>query len=174
MFLETERLILRRFREEDFDDFCDFAMDDEMSRMMGRDLLHTRADARLIFTRLKNREKRGYVLELKSTGRVIGSLTVTQVPRFDETVRRLEGSEGRALSFAISRHYRRQGLMEEAVRAVIAALFDEGMDYIQCGCFDFNTASKALQEKLGFEYLTTEKIDLAGKRHTAIQRILWK
>ena len=174
MFLETDRLILRRFREEDFDDFCDFAMDDDMSRMMGRDLLHTRADARLIFTRLKNREKRGYALELKSTGRVIGSLTVTQVPRFDETVRRLEGSEGRTLSFAISRHYRRQGLMEEAVRAVIAALFAEGMDYIQCGCFDFNTPSKALQEKLGFEYLTTEKIDLAGKRHTAIQRILWK
>ena len=174
MFLETERLVLRRFREEDFDDFCDFAIDDDMSRMMGRDLLHTRADARLIFTRLKNREKRGYALELKSTGRVIGSLTVTQVPRFDETVRRLEGSEGRTLSFAISRHYRRQGLMEEAVRAVIAALFAEGMDYIQCGCFDFNTPSKALQEKLGFEYLTTEKIDLAGKRHTAIQRILWK
>ena len=174
MFLETERLILRRFREEDFDDFCDFAMDDDMSRMMGRDRLHTRADARLMFTWLKSRAERGYALELKSTGRVIGNLTVTRVPRFDDSVRRLEGSEGRALSFAISRHYRRQGLMEEAVRAVIDALFDEGMDYIQCGCFDFNVPSKALQEKLGFRYLTTEKIDMAGKRYTAIQRILWK
>ena len=174
MFLETERIILRRFREEDFDDFCDFAMDDEMSRMMGRDMIQTRADARLAFTWLKSRLERGYALELKSTGRVIGSLTVSQVPRFDEVVRRLENYTGRSLSFAISRHFRRQGLMEEAVRATIAALFEEGMDYIQCGCFDFNTASKALQEKLGFQYLTTEKIDLAGKRHTAIQRILWK
>ena len=174
MFLETERLILRKFREEDFDDFCDFAMDDEMSRMMGRDRISTRADARLAFMWLKNRAERGYALELKSTGRVIGSLRVSQVPRFDEAVRRLEGREGRSLSFAISRHFRRQGLMEEAVRAAIAALFDEGMDYIQCGCFDFNTASRALQEKLGFQYLTTEKIDLGGKRCTAIQRILWK
>ena len=174
MFLETERLILRRFREEDFDDFCDFAMDDEMSRMMGRDRIQTRADARLAFTWLKNREERGYALELKSTGRVIGNLTVSQVPRFDEAVRRLEGFEGRSLSFAISRHFRRQGLMEEAVRAAIAALYGEGMDYIQCGCFDFNTASKALQEKLGFEYLATEKIDMGGKRYTAIQRIRWK
>ena len=49
MFLETERLILRKFREEDFDDFCDYAMDDEMSRMMGRDRISTRADARLAF-----------------------------------------------------------------------------------------------------------------------------
>ena len=174
MFLETQRLILRRFREEDFDDFCDFAMDDDMSRMMGRDLIHTRADARLTFTWLKSRMERGYALELKSTGRVIGSLTVSQVPRFHEVLRRLEGFEGRALSFAISRHFRRQGLMEEAVRATIAALFAEGMDYIQCGSFDFNTASKALQEKLGFEYLTTEKLDMGGKRYTAIQRILWK
>lgn len=174
MFLETERLILRKFREEDFDDFCDYAMDDEMSRMMGRDRISTRADARLAFMWLKNRAERGYALELKSTGRVIGSLRVCQVPRFDEVVRHLEGYEGRSLSFAISRHFRRQGLMEEAVRATIAALFDEGMDYIQCGCFDLNTASRALQEKLGFQYLTTEKIDLGGKRCTAIQRILWK
>ena len=174
MFLETERLILRKFREEDFDDFCDYTMDDEMSRMMGRDRISTRADARLAFMWLKNRVERGYALELKSTGRVIGSLRVCQVPRFDEAVRRLGGWEGRSLSFAISRHFRRQGLMEEAVRAAIAALFEEGMDYIQCGCFDFNTASRALQEKLGFQYLTTERIDLGGKRCTAIQRILWK
>ena len=174
MFLETERLILRRFREEDFDDFCDFAMDDEMSRMMGRDRIQTRADARLAFTWLKSRAERGYALELKSTGRVIGNLTVAQVPRFDEVVRHLENYKGRSLSFTISRHFRRQGLMEEAVRAAIAALFEEGMDYIQCGCFDFNTASKALQEKLGFQYLTTEKIDMGGERYTAIQRILWK
>ena len=174
MFLETERLILRKFREEDFDDFCDYAMDDEMSRMMGRDRISTRADARLAFMWLKNRAERGYALELRSIGRVIGSLRVCQVPRFDEAVRRLEGREGRSLSFAISRHFRRQGLMEEAVRATIAALFEEGMDYIQCGCFDFNTASKALQEKLSFQYLTTEKIDLGGERYTAIQRILWK
>ena len=174
MFLETERLILRRFREEDFDDFCDFAMDDCLSRMMGRDRIQTRAEARLFFTWMKSRVERGYALELKSTGRVIGNLTVSQVPRFDEAVRKLEGFKGRSLSFAISRHFRRQGLMEEAVRATIAALFEEGMDYIQCGCFDFNTASKALQEKLGFQYLTTEKIDMDGERYTAIQRILWK
>ena len=174
MFLETERLILRKFRDDDFDDFCDFAMDDDMSRMMGRDLLHTRADARLTFMRLKNREKRGYALVLKATGRVIGSLTVTQVPRFEAALHKLEGFAGRSLSFSISRHHRRQGLMEEAVRAVIAALFDEGMDYIACGSFDFNIASAALQKKLGFRYLTTERFDMNGEMFTAIERILWK
>ena len=174
MFLETERLIIRKFWDEDFDDFCDFAMDDDMSRMMGRDLLHTRADARLTFTWLKNREKRGYALVLKDTGRVIGNLTVTQVPRFEEVLRKLDGFEGRSLSFSISRHHRRRGLMEEAVRATIDALFDEGLDYIECGSFDFNTASAALQKKLGFQYLTTERFDMNGEMFTAVERILWK
>ena len=142
--------------------------------MMGRAMLHTRADARLTFTWLKNREERGYALVLKDTGRVIGNLTVTQVPRFEEVLHRLEGRQGRSLSFSISRHHRRQGLMEEAVRAVIDALFAEGMDYVQCGSYDFNTASAALQKKLGFEYLTTERFDQDGERFTAIERILWK
>ena len=174
MFVETKRLILRRLREEDFDDFCDFAMDDEMSRMMGRDLLHTREDVWRIFRWLRDRERRGYALVLRETGRVIGNLTVTQVPRFDAVLNQLAGKQGRAMSFAISRHYRRQGLMEEAVRAAIRALFAEGMDYVQCGSFDFNTASAALQKKLGFEYLTTERVELDGENCTAIWRILWK
>ena len=174
MFLETERLILRKFRDDDFDDFCDFAMDDEMSRMMGRDRLRSRADARLAFLRLKSRQERGYALELKSIGRVIGNLTVSQVPRFEHVDRHLERYRGRSLSFSISRHFRRQGLMEEAVRAVIDALFAEGMDYIQCGSFDFNTASRDLQKKLGFEYLTTERLEMDGEVYTAIERILWK
>ena len=174
MFLETERLILRKFRDDDFNDFCDFAMDDEMSRMMGRDRLRNRADARLTFLWLKNRQERGYALELKSIGRVIGNLTVTQVPRFTHVDRYLEEYRGRSLSFSISRHFRRQGLMEEAVRAVIDALFAEGMDYIQCGSFEFNTASRNLQKKLGFQYLTTEHLEMDGEVYTAIERILWK
>lgn len=35
MFTETERLVLRKFHEGDFNDFCGYAMDDEMCRMMG-------------------------------------------------------------------------------------------------------------------------------------------
>ena len=174
MFLETRRLILRRFREADFEDFCAFAMEADMSRMMGRESLATREEAWRAFRQTRDRSLRGYALVLKETGRVIGNLTVTQPPRCAAAAGHLAGRQGRALSFAISRHYRRQGLMEEAVRAVIRALLSEGMDYIQCGSFDFNTASAALQKKLGFEYLTTERMDLEGETCTAIWRILWR
>ena len=47
MFVETGRLILRKFREEDFADFCAYAMDEEMCRMMGNDLMDTEEAARV-------------------------------------------------------------------------------------------------------------------------------
>ena len=39
-FVETSRLLLRRLEEADFPAYAAYAVDDEMSRMMGRALLH--------------------------------------------------------------------------------------------------------------------------------------
>ncbi|MBQ4051276.1 MAG: GNAT family N-acetyltransferase [Oscillospiraceae bacterium] len=174
MFLETERLCLRKICEADFDAFCSYAMDDEMSRMMGNVLHHTREDARLTFDWLKDKEERCYVLILKETGTVIGHLTVCKVPAELTELDALREKEGRSMSFCISRHHRRRGLMEEAVRAVIARLFDEGMDYVQCGYLSFNDASSALQKKLGFVYLTTQCFEEDGEEIIAVENILWK
>ena len=175
MFLETERLILRKFREEDFADFCAYAMDEEMTRMIGRDPTDTVENTRVSFDWLKDREERSYALVLKETGRVIGDLTVTAVPEDLAGLEPLRGKQGRSLSFSISRQYRRQGLMTEAVRAVIRRLFEEeGMDYIQCGCFDFNTVSARFQEKLGFVHLTTMELEFKGEHRTSVEQVLWK
>ena len=169
MFLETERLILRKFREEDFADFCAYAMDLEMCRMMGNDPMDTEEAARVTFDWLKDREERGYVLVLKETGRVIGNLNITAVPEEVAALEPLSGKRGRSMSFCISRQYRRRGLISEALRAVIAHLFDEeGMDYVHCGHFDFNTVSAKLQEKLGFDHLTTMELDFKGEKVVSV------
>ena len=174
MFLETERLMLRKIEEADFDAFCGYAMDDEMSRMMGNALHHTREDARLTFAWLKDKEERCYVLILKETGAVIGHLTVCKVQSELMKLDALCGKKGCSMSFCISRFYRRRGLMEEAVRAVIARLFEESMDFVQCGYFSFNEASARLQEKLGFVYLTTQQFEEDGETIVAVENILWK
>ena len=174
MFLETERLGLRKICDDDVDAFCGYAMDDEMSRMMGNALHHTKEDARLTFNWLKDREERCYVLILKETGRAIGHLTVCKVQGELMKLDALSGKKGCSMSFCISRHCRRQGLMEEAVRAVISRLFEEGMDFIQCGYLSFNDASARLQEKLGFAYLTTQSFEEDGETIAAVENILWK
>lgn len=174
MFLETGRLILRKFREEDFEDFYEYAANREMSRMMGDDLIGREA-ARASFDWLKDKEERGYAIVRKEDGRVIGNLNVCAVP--EELVCRpeLAGRRGASLSFALSRQCRRRGLMEEALRAVIGELFQtEGLDYIQCGYFDFNRPSARLQEKLGFTRLTTGTIQRDGETIHTVENILWR
>ena len=175
MFLETERLVLRKFREEDFGDFCAYAMDAEMCRMMGNDLMDTEEAARVTFDWLKDKEERSYCLVLKETGHLVGNLNITPLPDHLLKLPALAGKQGRSLSFCVSRQYRRQGLMSEAVRAVIAHLFDEeGMDYVQCGYFDFNTVSAKLQEKLGFVHLITMELDFKGEKIVTVENVLWK
>lgn len=174
MFLETQRLVLRKWEEADFAAFYSWAADSEMCRMLGRPEITDEQSARRIFDWLKDREPRGYAILLKETGLCIGNLTVTRPSPF--VVMRSEAREksGCALSFAISREYRRRGLMEEAVRAVIAQLFKEGCEYINCGHFDFNLPSAALQRKLGFSHLATETVREGETELVCIENILWK
>ena len=173
MFLSTERLLLRKWEERDFPDFCAYAMGEEMSRMMG-DILYTEEDTRASFDWLKDKEERGYALVLKGTGRVIGNLTIDSVQERLANLPELRGKRGVGMSFAISRQYRRQGLMSEAVKAVAAELFDrEGFEYIQCGCFSFNTASAKLQEKLGFTHLVTLP-EPDNPETITVENVLWR
>lgn len=171
MFLEAERLILRKFREEDFEDYYGYAADREMCRMMGQYDLTDREEARACFDWLKDKEERSYAIVRKEDGRVIGNLNVCAVPEELAGWPELTGRRGASLSFALSRQYQRRGLMEEALRAVIGELFQaEGLDYIHCGYFDFNLPSQKLQEKLGFVQLTTGTF----KDICTIENILWR
>lgn len=174
-FLQTERLLLRRFREEDFAGFCAYAADAEMSRMMGREDLTDPAAARQNFDWLLHHEPRAYAILCKEDGTVIGNLNISAVPSFLAELEPLRGKKGCALAFCLSRHYRRRGLMLEAVRAVIGRLFEEeAVDYINCGYFSFNEPSRLLQEKLGFSYLASNSFECGGEKVTAIDNILWR
>ena len=175
MFLETERLVLRKFQEADFSDFCEFVMDPERNRMMGNYEVNSADDARDLLEWFLHGEKRAYAIVYKENGKVIGDLTVYDSPPV-ENLPHLAGKTGRALSFSISRGYRRRGLIVEAVTAVIRRLFEvEGVDYVNSGYLDFNAPSRELHQKLGFTYLTTQSFRREdGPELTSIEMILWR
>ena len=76
----------------------------------------------------------------------------------------LAGKRGASLAVSLSRRYQRQGLMKEALRAVIHELFQaEGLDYLHRGHFDFNLPSAKLQEKLGFTRLAARTFRREGE-----------
>lgn len=176
MLLETERLILRTHRDEDFADYCAYIInDDERSRMMMTDPIHTVEEARALFDWKINREtERWYAMCLKEEdGRIVGGITIHPVPEEWTSRPELAGKRGVALSYSTAPLYRRRGLMEEAVRALIDHLFRaEEIEYINCGYMDYNDPSRRMLEKLGFTRLLTDTFEIDGTEFTAIENIL--
>ena len=81
---------------------------------------------------------------------------------------------GQTLSFCIRRESQRKGYAAEAIRAVIAELFDdEHFDFVQCGCYSFNTPSRMLQERLGFQFLANLCVPTPQGEAQTIEHILW-
>ena len=175
MHQETERLIIRTFAEDDFADYFAYITEPEHMRMLGLNGVTDEASAKETFDWLmKNRMF--LALEKKETGRVIGHICIhpPYAPVAGDPA--LAGKTGCSLSFAIAQSERRKGYMEEALRAVIAVLFSaSGTDYIDCEYTENNSASRALQEKLGFAYWGREALDdttliinLLNKEHAAM------
>lgn len=174
VLLKTARLVLRRHREEDFPDFCACAADPEVCRMCGNEPPEDEAALRRSFRWFMGQE-RCCAMALRETGRVVGRLSIGDLPPCIRDLPALAGKRGAALSFALSRDFRRRGLMTEALEAVIAHLFQrEKMDYVNCGYFSFNEPSRLLQEKLGFTYLASSPYPGPGGDITAIDNILWR
>ena len=175
-FVETPRLLLRKVTEDDFPYFRADLADKEMDRMMLRWPCETEEEIRLGFEWFLYKEERAYAIVHKETGETIGNLTVyNHVPECIANHEAVRGKNGKALSFAILPAFQRKGYMYEAVSGVIDHLFRvEKADYVNCGYLSYNAPSKALQEKLGFTYLLTERFQFDGQEMESIENILWR
>lgn len=147
--IETERLTLRPFRPGDLDDFFAYASVPGVGEMAGWPHHKTRDDS-LNILNLFIREDKTFAVCIKETGKVIGSLGVEKYGR-EEDLTEFFPYRGREIGYVLAKDYWGQGLMPEAVHAVIRYLFEEkDLDFLTCGYFDFNAQSKRVQEKCGF------------------------
>jgi ribosomal-protein-alanine N-acetyltransferase len=98
------------------------------------------------------REKKTFALEYQ--GKVIGSLGIDLYNETDYP--ELAPLSGREIGYVLSKDYWGQGLMPEAVNAVIRYLFEvEDLDFLICGHFERNARSRRVIEKCGFRYIRT-------------------
>jgi len=176
IFVESERLILRKVTEEDYPYFIEDLSDREMDRMIMRYPCETPEEIRLGFEWFLYKEERAYAIVLKETGKTVGNLTVyNRVPDCVAAHPTVQGKNGKSLSFAILPAFQRKGLMFEAVSAVLDHLFgNEYVDYVNCGYLSYNLPSRALQEKLGFTHLLTDYFQFEGQEMESVENILWK
>lgn len=148
--IETERLILRPWRDGDLDDLYAYASVEGVGEMAGWPHHESIEKSRQILTLFQN-GKRTFALELKETGKVIGSLGVEEYHEKDVDMGKLLGRE---VGYVLSRDYWGQGLMPEAVQAVIRYCFQTlHYDFLMCAHFKQNGQSRRVIEKCGFSYV---------------------
>lgn len=148
--IETPRLLLRPFLESDVEDLYAYASVDGVGQMAGWKPHASIAESRNILN-MFIREKKTLALVWKETGTVIGSLGLETI---DEPLPLPESLQGREIGFVLSKDYWGQGLMPEAVKAVIDFCFHTWQfDYLVCSHFISNHQSRRVVEKCGFTYL---------------------
>ena len=145
--IETDRLILRAWRESDLEDFYAYASHPDVGIHAGWNPHKTLEESKMILD-LFLREKKCFALELKENGHVIGSLGLEE-PNPDP----VSDGYGREIGYVLGKPYWGRGLMVEAVRAVIDYCFEVlHFDFLTCCHFLRNDRSRRVIEKCGFTY----------------------
>lgn len=153
--LKTDRLTLRPWRESDLEDFYEYARVDGVGQMAGWVPHRSMEESRDILSRFIAGKK---VFALVHQGKAIGSLGVEEYK--EKNYPELDALQGREIGYVLSKDYWGQGLMPEAVQAVIAWLFgEEKLDFIMVGHFDWNNQSRRVIEKCGFRYIKTVQFE---------------
>ena len=147
--IETERLILRPWKESDVDDFFAYASVPGVGEMAGWP--HHQSKAQTLQTiDMFMRDKDVLAIELKESNRVIGSLGIHENDNDHVGPDYL----GREVGYVLSKEYWGRGLVPEAVRGVIDYCFNTlYYDYLLCGHFTWNHQSRRVIDKCGFQYL---------------------
>ncbi len=148
--IKTNRLILRPFKREDLDDFFEYASIEGVGERAGWFHHQAKEETLTILKKFIEHDKT-FAICLKENNKVIGSLGIEKYDR-EEVLSEFFNYKGRKIGYVLSKNYWGQGLMPEAVKAVIQYLFNEKqLDFIICGYYQFNIQSKKVQKKCGFK-----------------------
>lgn len=147
--IETERLIIRGFKESDLSDFNEYAKNPNVGPNAGwpahKSLEESNKILHEYFMKEDNEDEVSAIV-YKETGKVIGSIGLEA-----DEVRTAPDSW--VLGYVLSEDYWGRGLMTEAVKAVLEYVFeDKGAEIVNVAHFDFNIRSKRVIEKCGFKY----------------------
>ena len=155
MILQTKRLILRPWREEDAKDLYRYASSPEVGPAAGWPVHRSVEDSREVIRNVLFAPET-YAVCLKEDGRPIGSIGFHR----NDLAEEMDEYE---LGYWIGKPFWGQGLIPEAAREMLRhAFLDLGMARVWCGYYEGNVKSRRVQDKLGFSYHhTTEGIELS-------------
>lgn len=146
--LETERLILRPWAEDDAEELYRYAQDPAIGPIAGWPPHTSVQNSREIIRDVLSAPET-YAVVLKETGKPVGSVGLLFGKNGTVPI-----PDGEAeLGYWIGVPYWGRGLIPEASRAVMRHAFDDlGLTGLWCGNYEGNANSQRVQEKLGFVF----------------------
>lgn len=142
--LETERLVLRRFKETDAKElFEGFVNQEDFLYYTNKNPVTLEEEKRAlenINEKYKNKNYYNWLITLKSTGQIIGAVNFNVNLRNDSVM----------FNYAIDNRFTKNGYMTEALKCVKEFAFNEmNVNRFEGGCAVNNIASKRVMEKCG-------------------------
>ncbi len=149
--LKGERIKLRAFREDDLDDFYNYAKTPGLGEAAGWFHHKSKEESKEILdTFIKDKN----ILAIEKDGRVIGSIGIHKYD--EEFFDNLTDKKAAELGFVLATDFQNQGIMTEALEILISYLFDEvGLEALVGGFYRGNFISKKIHEKLNYKYYSS-------------------
>ena len=146
--LETQRLILRKWTEEDAESLFEYAKDPEVGPITGWPPHKNVEESKNVIRNVLNGAE-CYAICRKENNIAIGSIELILNSHTDMT----ERDDECELGYWLGQPFWGRGYMPEAASALIRHGFEDlCMTTIWCGYYDGNRKSKRVQEKLGFVF----------------------
>lgn len=172
--IQTSRVFIRRFKKEDISDFCAFATSKKLCRDIGWTYMETYELAEAYFNKINIEGGTSFAIVHKESGKVIGYFGIGLFKGLlqNPILRRMRGI---TLSFALSEQYHNQKIMSELLQSIIDYFFlFDLVDYINCGYFHFNEASKRVQEKVGFQPYAQHYLNVNDEEILTIENLMFR
>lgn len=142
--LETERLILRKFTEDDLEALYYIHSDEEVNRFLPWFTLRNMEDARAFYeerfmSRYREDRAYNYAVCLKENDYPVGYVNVSMDDSYD-------------FGYGLRREFWHRGIITEAGKAVIEQLMRDGIPYITATHDVNNPRSGRVMKRLGMKY----------------------
>ena len=142
--LETERLILRKFTEDDLEALYYIHSDEEVNRFLPWFTLRNMEDARAFYeerfmSRYREDRAYNYAVCMKENDYPVGYVNVSMDDSYD-------------FGYGLRREFWHRGIITEAGKAVIEQLLRDGIPYITATHDVNNPRSGRVMKRLGMKY----------------------
>ncbi len=162
--LKTDRLILRPWKKEDLNDFYEYASMPGVGEMAGWKH-HQSISMSEVILNYFIAKKEVFAIEYKENNKVIGSIGLHLSWANQDF--RYQNLKVKEVGYVLSKDYWGQGIMVEALTAMMTYCFDElKLEALSTAHFTMNAQSQRVIEKCGFEFVKDSEYYVSALEET--------